>query len=61
MPDASIAYDAVGDDAHRREDQAQKIICTATRPSVGSTNCGRSARKNSAVFGFRTFTTTPRT
>jgi hypothetical protein len=26
----------------------------------GSTNCGRNARKNSAVLGFRTLTTTPR-
>ena len=30
-----------------------------TEPRSGSTNCGRNARKKSAVFGLRTFTSTP--
>ena len=30
-----------------------------TAPRAGSTNWGRNARKNSAVFGFSTFTTKP--
>ena len=33
--------------------------CKATRPRAWSTNCGRKARKNSAVLGFRMLTTTP--
>ena len=33
--------------------------CAATEPRSGSTNCGRKARKNSAVFGLSTFTTAP--
>ncbi len=33
--------------------------CSGTEPFDTSTNCGRNARKNSAVFGFRMFTTTP--
>jgi hypothetical protein len=34
-------------------------IWAAIGPAAGSVNWGRKARKNSAVFGFRTATTTP--
>ena len=34
-------------------------IWSHAAPRVGSTNCGRKARKKSAVFGFRTLTTIP--
>ena len=34
-------------------------ICSQAGRASGSTNCGRKARKNSAVFGLRTLTTTP--
>jgi len=33
--------------------------CSATWPSVGSTNCGTKARKKSATFGLRTFVISP--
>ena len=32
---------------------------TVTEPRAGSTNCGRKATMNSAVFGLRTLTTMP--
>ena len=31
----------------------------ATAPREGSTNCGKNAKKNSAVFGFSRLTTKP--
>jgi len=34
-------------------------VLSQTQPRAGSTNCGRNARKNSAVFGLNTPTTTP--
>ena len=37
----------------------QRATCDQTAPRFGSTNCGRKARKKSAVFGLSTFTTTP--
>ena len=37
----------------------RNATCRATGPRLGSTNCGRNARKNSAVFGLSTLTTTP--
>ena len=37
----------------------RNAICTAGCGALGSTNCGRNARKKSAVFGFRTLTTMP--
>jgi hypothetical protein len=30
----------------------RKAICIGTAPREGSTNCGKNAKKNSAVFGF---------
>ena len=35
------------------------MICIATWPRPTSTNCGRKAKKNSAVFGLSRFTTNP--
>ena len=55
--------DCVGAVAQQTErDEAQTRAprpASAIGPRPGSTNCGRKATKNSAVFGLRTFTTTP--
>ena len=50
----------VGERARSREDEPEHRDLRR-RPSRGrgSTNCGRNARKNSAVFGLSTLTTTP--
>ena len=37
----------------------EAVTCSATAPPSVSTNCGRKARKNSAVFGLSTLTIAP--
>ena len=50
---------AVGDVPSSTKSRPSPRICAPGRPRERSTNCGRNARKNSAVLGFRMLTTTP--
>ena len=38
---------------------ASTMICSATDPASGWTNCGNSASTNSAIFGFRRLVSRP--